>query len=265
MKRLLALVLIGIVAYAFFLLIYLPAPVVLNWYGPLPGGMQLYGVRGTLISGQADALIGRNGRLDQFGWQLAPTELLIGRLGYQLKFNNPDDSSGHGIISRGLSGDTVLGPLELRTNLKALSGRWPFAKRAGGELSLQLQSLTIDHGRITDARGGIAWSGAHLRSDDSVPIGGFQARFEATGDAADDGFEGPIGDNGGPLSVTGRLRLNADGHWTLKGKLALRDPVDTALTPLLNSLGHAGSDGRIAFEWSGQLPPALLLPRSAAE
>jgi hypothetical protein len=264
MKRLLVLLLIGIVAYAFFLLLYLPALVALNWYGPLPGNLQFYGVRGTVIHGQADALIWPGGRLDQFDWRLAPGELLAGRLGYQLNFSNPDHSSGHAIISRGLSGDTVLSPLKLQTDLKTLSHRWTFAKRFGGELSLQLQSLTLDAGRIIDVHGGIAWSGAHLRGSDPVPLGGFQARFEAAGEA-NDGFEGPIGDNGGPLSVTGRLQLRANGHWTLKGKLALRDPANTALAPLLSSLGRAGSDGKITFEWSGQLPPALLLTGPAED
>jgi len=265
MKRLLALILVGIVAYAFFLLLYLPALVALNWYGPLPGNLQFYGVRGTVIHGQADALIWPGGRLDQFDWRLAPGELLAGRLGYQLNFSNPDHSSGHAIISRGLSGDTVLSPLKLQTDLKTLSHRWTFAERFGGELSLQMQSLTIDNGRITDARGEIVWSGAHQRGSNPVPLGSFQAHLEATGDADDTGFEGPISDNGGPLSAIGRLQLSADGHWTLKVKLASHDPADSVLTPLLSSLGRAGSDGKVPFEWSDQLPPALLLPRPASE
>lgn len=268
MKRILILALIGIVAYAFFLLWYLPAPLALQWYGPLPNGMQLYGVRGTPIHGQADALIGPKSRLDHIDWQLAPGELFTGRLGYHLSFNNPN-SSGHGIISRGLSGSISAAPLELRTDLKALSHRWDFAERFGGQLALQIRSLTIDDGRIIDAQGEVAWSGAYLRGDSPDPIGGFQARIEAginTGnEQGNDGFGGPIGDNGGPLSVTGRLQLNPDGSWTLKGKLSLRDPTNTAAASLLASLGRPGSDGKTPFEWTGQLPPALLLPGPAPE
>ena len=262
MKRILTLILVGIIGYAFFLLWYLPAPLALQWYGALPGGLQAYGVRGTLFDGQADALIGPDLRLDRFSWRLAPGELLTGRLGYHLSFTNPD-SSGSATVSRGLSGAITLSPLELHTALKALSDRWAFAKRFGGELSLQMPSLTLDNGRIVDARGGIAWSGAHLRGDSPVALGGFQARLD--GSEQGDGFTGPIGDNGGPLSVTGRLQLTPDGHWTLKGKLSARDPANTDLARLLASLGRAGSDGKIAFEWNGQLPPALLLPAPAEE
>ena len=263
MKRLLTLVLIGIVGYAFFLLLYLPAIMALNWYGPLPGGLQAYGVRGTLFDGQADALIGPDLRLDQYTWRIAPGELLAGRLGYHLSFTNLNNS-GNGIVSRGLNGTAHFSPLELQADLKALSRHWAFAKRFGGKLSLQLQSLTLDKGHIVDARGGIAWSGAHLRGDRPIPLGGFQARLDGSSEQ-DDGFTGPIGDNGGPLSVTGRLQLKPDGHWTLKGKLALRNPANTDLGPLPASLGRPGSDGKIAFEWSGQLPPALLLPSPTPE
>ena len=255
MKRILALLMVGLIGYTLFLLLYLPMPLALQWFVKPPPELGLYWVRGNLMRGQADALIFDSWRLDQIRWNFSPAQLLGGHLAYQLRFTNPD-GRGQAIVGRGLFGDTQLQDLDLMLEVAYLSRRWSLSSRFGGQLRLLLQGATVEDGRITAAQGSLSWTGAHLRGDPPVPLGDFQAVIEP-GDKEGDGFSGPISSQGGPLSVSGSLQLTPDGRWSLRGKLASRDRANTALARMLDSLGKAGADGKVAFKLSGTLSPLI--------
>jgi len=263
MRQAIFLSLLGIVSYALFLLLTVPMSLALNWSGKLPDDVSTYGVEGSILDGNADALIWQDWRFDRLQWQFAPLQLLSGRLGYQLSFTNPD-GSGSANAGIGLGDSIHLDQLALRLPLSWLSRQWSLSSRFGGDLEAELAKFSIEDGRITVANGTLLWAGAHLRGDPPTALGSFRAELQP--DEQDDGthYRGPISDNGGPLSASGLFELNANGQWQIRGKLALRDTGQAGgnqvLTRLFNSLGTAGADGKVDFTLQGQLPLPQVTP-----
>lgn len=265
MRQAILLTLLGIVSYAFSLLITLPMSLALDWSGTLPAEVTTYGVEGSIIDGSADTLIWQNWRFDQLQWRFDLQQLLSARIGYHLRFTNPD-GSGAANAGIGLGSSIHLDQLTLRLPLSWLSRQWSFSTRFGGELAAELSEFAIEDGRISAASGTLLWSGAQLRGDPPTALGSFRAELQAV--EQDDGshYRGPISDNGGPLSASGQFDLSPDGQWQIGGKLALRDAGKPdgkpALAQLFNSLGSVGADGKVDVKLQGQLP--LPAPHSSA-
>ena len=257
MRQPVFLILLGLASYAFFLLITLPMSLALNWTGKLPEAITTYGIEGSILDGRADALIWQDWRFDRLQWQFNPLQLLSGRIGYQLSFTNPD-GNGSANVGIGLGDSMQLDQLALRLPLTGLPRQWSLSARFGGELQAELSEFSIQDGRISAANGTLIWASAHLRGNPPTALGSFRAELTPTGQ--DDGihYQGPISDNGGPLSAVGQFDLNADGSWQMHGKLALRNTgkpnANKNLAQLFNSLGRAGTDGKVDFNIQGQLP-----------
>jgi len=256
MKQSISLLLIGTVAYGLFLIATLPMSLALKWLPDLPAQIAPYEVHGSILDGGATALLWRNWRLDRLQWQFAPLQLLRGRLAYTLQFSIPE-GAGSATFGVGIGGGAQLRQLDLKLPLKYLSQQWSLPTRFGGDIQVNLAELAIEDHQITDARGTLTWSQAHLRADPPVPLGDFEAQLEAQEQDGTRRYQGPISDDGGPLNASGSLQLNSDGHWRMHGKLALRDPSRKAIAHLLSSLGRPGADGKVPFDLKGQLPLGL--------
>jgi len=262
MRRSLSLLLLGAISYALFLFAYMPMSAALKWSGKLPQDVVPYGLRGSILHGEADALLWQNWRADDVRWRFAPWQLLHGHVAYTLHFSIPD-GGGSATIGVGLGGATELTDMQLRLPLKYLSRQWSLPTRFDGSIEVDLAEFAIEGGHITAANGDLIWSNARLRADPPVPLGDFQGHIEPLEDADQLSFQGPISDSGGPLSASGALQLQPDGSWQIRGKLSLRDPSSTAIAHLLDSLGRAGADGKVAFNLKDRLPLKRAEPASA--
>ena len=253
MKRSLSLLVLGMVAYGLFLVTYLPMSLALKWSGVMPEEVRAYGVRGTILDGEFDALLWQNWRLDRIRWRFAPLQLFRGRIAYSLRFTNPD-GSGEAITGIGIGGTVHMNDLMLRLPLKYLSRQWSLPTRFGGLIEVDLTEFSIEDGAITAADGALIWSDAHLRASPPVALGTFNAHIEPLEKDGELSFEGPISDNGGAINASGAMQLSTNGNWQIRGKLALRDSSNTSVAHLLNSLGSTGADGTAGFELKGKLP-----------
>lgn len=262
MRRALALLLLGLVGYGLFLLAYMPMPLALQWFAKPSPDLGLFGVRGNLTGGQADAVIADQWRFDRLRWSFSPARLLHGQLAYRLRFDGPD-GRGAGLVGRALLGGGRLNDLDLVLEVPYLNRHWSLPPRFGGELQLRLQRAAIDDGRITAADGDLRWRGAHLLTEPPLPLGSFDATIAPDPDDGG-GFGGPLRGSDGPLAVQGRFDLLPDGRWTLSGKLALRDRRNPALARLFGSLGRPGADGKVGFEFGADLQP-LLTPGTGSD
>src|SRR5215831_7319004 len=103
--RVRTLAILGIAAYAVFLVAMLPASVVARWIA-MPGVLELADARGTLWSGSARAVAG-NAQLDSLRWRFQPARLAAARLAFIVDAYG-SGLEGHGHIARGF------GALEVR-------------------------------------------------------------------------------------------------------------------------------------------------------
>jgi hypothetical protein len=254
MKTTLRYVLLGVVLYALFMLMTVPAA----WlYGhglrSRLGGMTMYGVQGTLWSGQAAALRSGAVQLEDVRWALHPWALLWGRGEAALDFHY-QDAPGKMVAARSLSGDWYMHDVDLELPAAQLMPmlRMPGAE-LGGRLLLHLDFLTVKHGRVTAAEGTLNWEKASLRRPVAVELGSFVVTLKTTAD----GVNGVLIDHGGAVQAQGVFKLQPDGRYQLTATFAARNPQQSPVGQGLRLFGAPGPDGRVRYSTAGRLPPLL--------
>jgi hypothetical protein len=117
-----------------------------------------------------------------------------------------------------------------------------------GELHVDLSRVTLQHGRLTAAEGGIALDGASLSWPSAFSLGAYRLLLDTTSD----GVTGQITDTASPLQLRADFSLAPDGRYRLVGNLAARNVSDAASQKLLAYLGSPDSTGQYPFDFSGQ-------------
>jgi general secretion pathway protein N len=244
----------GLAIYLVSLVAMLPAEPVLEWGAPRlqAQGVNLAatGVEGTLWSGQAASLSVNGIPLGHANWDLAPLQMLIGRLGAHWMVQPQD---GY------LSGDLTAGSEEL--NLTGLDGRLPAAQimsyapalpvQIEGEISTRMEQVAISPAGLREAKGTLVWHGAALTAPMAMPLGDLRVELST---AADGNIVGDVGDAGGPLDISGQIVLSPQGTYRLELNLATRAGASKELEQALGMLGRAGPGGKHRFTYSGRLP-----------
>lgn len=257
MKSVLRYVILGLVMYGVFVLGMVPA----SWvYSQVLqsrlGGVALYGVQGTVWQGSATLLTSRSAQLQNLHWDLHPWALLWGRMEAALHFDY-QASPEKMVVGRSVTGNWYLhdAVLELPAQRLAPLLRMPGAE-LGGNLALQLSSLTMKKGRVTAADGMMTWEKAALRKPLEVELGSFAINLET----AADGVSGALIDRGGAVQAQGLFKLQADGHYQVTATFASRNPQQPLITQGLRLFGTPGPDGRVKYSATGVVP---LLPPGA--
>ena len=248
MKSPKALLLIGLVAYAFFLLWQLPAEQALALLAPRgETGLQARTVEGSWHHG-----VGRDCSvwglpLREIGWRFRPLALLSGRLSVTLR-GKGDRSAIEATLSRGLTTlhiEALEGRMALAELTPLLS---PLGLRLEGILAARLSGVEVREGRLSTAQGKVVWQEAAL--DPRTRLGTLVALISTTRE----GVKATVSDEGGPLRAEGVLRLAADGGYTMTLTLAARGPEAKELLDRLAPLGQRGDGGVLHLARQGQLP-----------
>lgn len=103
------LVVLFLISFLLFAVVLAPLSLIVNQL-PLPKGVSYKGLGGTLWQGKVDALETNGVLLEDIQWRFDLSNMLIGNVGFDIKFGNPRNSrqfSGRGIVSTGLSGHLV--------------------------------------------------------------------------------------------------------------------------------------------------------------
>ena len=243
MKRTLWITLAAILAFAAILIARMPA----SWL--LPSGPQApfscVSIEGSLWSGACEGLILQHLPLGDVTWELAPARLLLGRLAAHVTLNR-DAARASADVEAGLSGKlTVRGVLaDLPLDPKLLPGVPP---QLHGDLHADLALLELKGPLITQLKGTLEARNLEERSGKVTPLGSYLVSFP--------GGEGePVGqlrDTGGPLSVTGTLRLTQAGGFDVQALVAPRADAPPELASNLKFLGSPDAAGRRQFSMSG--------------
>ena len=245
---------IGAGAYVAFAVATLPAGTVYRWLAP--SSIELGGLGGTIWSGQA-----ANGNiagvpLHDLHWQLDPWALLIARVAGDFEGRLIEGfASAH---LRATLGSIDLSEVRASTNLGSLGSALPAAAAgATGLASLSLQSLRIVDAWPVDADGELRLSDLAVppllatRTNSLVPLGGYRVLFSSSSGA---GIEAMVTDTGGPVEVSGSLRLAPDHTYELRALARPRPDADPMLVQGLQLMGgQPDAAGRREFSLSGSL------------
>ncbi len=232
---------VGIAAYAVFLLALLPASIVARWIA-MPGVLELADARGTLWNGSARA-IAASAQLESLRWRFEPARLVAGRLAFVVDANGAG-LEGHGRIDRGFGGLEVR-DLHVRGDAAALAAFEPLAAswQPDGRITLDAPAIAWD-GREARGTARLEWHDAAIALSGVRPLGSYRAEARADG--------GPM-----KISVTtldGALRVSGNGTFTPPGALAFTGEAralpaaQAALEPILNLMGPRRPDGAHGLE-----------------
>ena len=242
MRRLVIIVLAALV-FAAVLITRLPAA----WVLPaLRAELTCASASGSIWNGYCAGALVHGVRVDQLAWQVHPRALLHGRLSVQLTAVR-GDASASGELSMGWSG-----PLRGHT----VHARLPLSPALVPILPPYISGLLeADIARIEVARDGAIerlqgrLTVRHLidSSGQVTPLGGFTVTFpSAPGEPV-----GRLRDLGGPLALTGTLRLTAQPGYVLRARVAARAGAAPSLVQALQYLGAADEEGLRPFALSG--------------
>lgn len=253
------LVALGVLALVAFALVTLPASV-------LSGSLQRAGVTaagygGSIWSGSAQGLAWQGTSVGDLRWDLAPLELLTGRLAGHASLTRPDGTFETN-FDLGFSGDDVrLDAVKLALPL-AMFDAWPLGLPKGwrGQASGAFDEIHLQQRRPVAVRGQLEIDGLTAPPPRNAPLGNFVAVFphpqpqpslSIPQDPAN--LTAQVRDQGGPYAVDAQLTLSPSRNFSLEGTLAPRGAVPPAMQQSLQLLGPADAAGRRQFSVGGSL------------
>lgn len=246
--RLPAIAVLGIAAYAVFLVATVPARyVAAKVQSGSQGRIQLSDATGTLWRGKAKAVVSIPGgalALDRLDWRFLPGRIAAGRIAFDVKAGLPGfEASGE--IAKSFSAWEVRdfdahGNVALVTTILP----WIAAWRPAGTAMVTSQSFSWD-GR--DARGDmrIEWRGAGLSLADVRPLGTYRAEVRAEGGPA----KVKLTTVEGQLRLAGQGTLAPPSRFVFSGEARAEGADAKSLESLLDLMGPRRADGSRALEW----------------
>lgn len=247
-KKAVALVLLFLFFYGFFVARSLPASLVTTNAQTLDKNLALAGAEGTIWSGKASTLQYEKIDLGQLRWDVSPLSLLLLALSADVVVT---DKAG---IVRANVGVSPSGRLTVSDGTANLSVAAILEKadfdliQAKGNLNVQIHSLKWDGQQLSDLEGEITWQKAEVTATSSLPLGSLTARFYNEGEQI---VLEMI--DGGHLRLAGKLVLQPNGQYSINGSISPPAELKADLGPILAYLGRPSARGQYKIKHSGRL------------
>lgn len=220
-----------------------PARVAYDWFAPDP--IHLSGIDGSLWHGYAAAGVANGVYFTKLRWAFKPLALITGQVAFKI---SADTSAGNvsTSVAIGMGGQLSMSNLRARLSLDTLHPAL-HENRIGGVLNIQLQSLVLQDGWPSKARGSIGLGNLFAGAMGPASLGNFQVEF--TTDV--DGIIGTLTDTGAIFDVTGTIQLSNDRTYSLVGFVAENSQTPAAIKQNLRLLGSPDQNGRRQFRFEG--------------
>jgi hypothetical protein len=204
---------------------------------------------GTLWSGRCAPLSVAGITLSAVHWQLKPLQLLRGRFVAELHSEDPRALADmQAAMSRDGSGELS----DITAHVDIGAGLLPlFPEGWGGTLEAKLPHVSLGAGQLTAVTGTITVNRVREQAP-ALDLGSYELKFFDPGTGKDRSIGAVLRDLGGPLSVSGRLRLQSTGEYELSGFASARAGADDQLSSALEFLGAPDARGRRPFTLSGR-------------
>ena len=243
LKLLLGILLIGYLLFA--ILARVPAAWVVSSLQQAVPELKVAGVVGTAWKGRAGVVqyehIDRAIALGELSWRLKPLSLLMLTPCVDLELSNSvqrfDGQACHGLLSK----STTLSDASFNGQLAELNGLTPI-ERMRGSLSVDLNKLKLESGKVTDLSGNLASQGFGFHDGRQwIQLGDFGGRLSSqngdlTANISD--INAVIGLN---LTAT---RLAASGEPTASGDVTLKDSTPRLIREGIQTIGEELGENR---------------------
>ncbi len=241
---------LGLLSYLLFSLILTPASVWLKLV-PLPAGLQLGPVSGTLWSGQIQGVQQGSWYLPNLQWQLQLSPILRGKLGVLVDGGQLKESE---LPYVKLQAEVGLGSVAITQSVLRLpmSGvmsqlQLPMPVDASGMLVVNLQQYQSGAPYCQAATGSASWQQARFKT----PAGWIDlAAIDATLACADGNLSVQTLD-GNPLGLAIKAELLADSY-RVSGSLKPDASMPTEVHQAMQFVGQADANGRFPLNLQGQ-------------
>jgi general secretion pathway protein N len=242
MKRVIAISLLSLVAFAAIVLARLPASWVMPAARPY---LACSNVEGSIWRGYCGGLALEGTPLGDATWELHPAALLTGQLAAHVDVLRRN-ASLHADVRIGWSGTVRARNVRAQIPLDpTLLPMLPLGLTGRARVELAAARFTT-RGVIERLQGRIEALDLIQRMGQAVPVGSYEAVFPGGPGAP----TARVKDLGGPLAVSGTLSVTAQGY-QLEGYVAARQSAAPALVNALEYLGSPDAEGRRSFGVSG--------------
>ncbi len=248
MRKFLLYLIVGLLAYAGFMVVKLPAAVA---YGVVQKELQpltLSGIDGTAWTGRALRTSYQRRALGEVAWSMHPLSLLVGSIAADVKLTSTAGSIDATVT--GGSGDSALienmgGALDVVALAPTLRLQ---GFRPEGKLRIELERLAFRNKRPVEAAGEIVWSDARIQSPRAVPLGNVVATISTT----PQGIRAVLRDRQSPFALDAAVTLQQNGTYRLTGRLSARGNAAPEIHQLMEALGVKKQGGALPLNFSGR-------------
>ena len=231
---------IVVVLYSFFLVINLPANIVLSLF-TLPDNIKFTSVTGTVWKGKVKKLNYAGIDLGSVNWELHPLHLILGELNADISFVNRKQYL-QSAVSLSPSGKIELDETRFLidlSSLQPLTYGMPFSY--AGEASGYFPVSYFHKNNYVGINGKLSLNNIQIISPQQQSFGDFLINFRAEKEGA---TSGNIKDNSEILNISGRIMLNKMGKFNLSAKLAAAE-AGSSLERVISFLGPKDASGRV--------------------
>ena len=243
---------LGVGAYLAFTLAAFPASTALRWLAP--PGVTFAGVEGTLWSGNAASGTVAGFATEGLRWRVQPWSLLFGRVAGNIEARIPD-----GFVSTNVAATPSrvrFSDLRAGTSVPALAGVLP-VPGIRGQMSAALESLELENAWPSNVVGELKLVGLEAApfipngTGELLTLGDYTATFIA---APERELAARFVDDGGPLEVSGTVKVDAGRAYTLDALIEARAGAPEALVEGLEIMtAEPDAEGRRRLTMTGSL------------
>jgi general secretion pathway protein N len=184
-------------------------------------------------------------KLDQISWSWRPSRLFAGELTWDITAENKS-AKLMGVVGASFGGYSIRSA-KLEAPAQLITDIYPPAAllNPDGKLQLTTDAFNLSKNNFT-GKAQLDWRGAAVSMSPVKPLGDYRATIDAKANVADVQL----------TTMTGALKLNGKGNWTLKDGLrfsgtAQADAAQAAnIDPLLQLMGKSAVNGVYPLEIS---------------
>ncbi len=239
----------GIAGLLLFMVGLIPAPLLYHWSRDnMDPNVQVYGVSGTLWSGEVASVNLHGVRLQTVQWQLRPLSLLFLRLSHDVTAQT-DRGQLQAVISRTPLGTVRINDLQASLSVEQLGPALQLpVLPVTGQIFLDLNKVVLRNGIPTYAEGALLFKDL-IFSFTSPPatLGSYRAELST----AKDVMRLDVTSESGELDAGGYAEASTEGKYALDMKVRGRANTSAAVASLLQTLGRPDAEGWYHLRRSG--------------
>jgi len=249
MKKITLYVLLGLAAYAGFLVWTFPAQRAMSMVQAQVPQLRVAGVSGTAWSGRVATLQIEGQNFRRFKWQFSPFGLLVGRVEFDISFDG-DGRRADGTLGLRSDGAVVFNDFSAKLPIADIDQYFGLGiVSLKGLVELELEELVLMGNKPLFAEGLVYWRQAAVETPVAQTLGDYSATLSTD----DNGINVQLKDDGGPLQLDGSALLAGDGAYSVNVMASVRDSKEKMLLKGLQTIGEQQPDGRYVLKLTGKL------------